>query len=98
MAGVKDRVAHAVASDEASYITGHTLAVTGGLLMRMPLEDVTVLDLSHALAGPFCSTIRRTFPGMSVPLSPRRQATGLPRRQATGNAAARRGRTRSWTA
>ena len=24
--------------------------------MRMPLEDVTVLDLSHALAGPFCST------------------------------------------
>ena len=25
--------------------------------MRMPLEDVKVLDLSHALAGPFCSTI-----------------------------------------
>ena len=25
--------------------------------MRMPLEDVKVLDLSHALAGPFCSTM-----------------------------------------
>ena len=24
--------------------------------MLMPLEDVKVLDLSHALAGPFCST------------------------------------------
>jgi hypothetical protein len=23
----------------------------------MPLEDVKVLDLSHALAGPFCSTM-----------------------------------------
>ena len=29
--------------------------------MRMPLEDVTVLDLSHALAGPFCSTMLADF-------------------------------------
>ena len=25
--------------------------------MKMPLEDVVVLDLSHALAGPHCSTM-----------------------------------------
>jgi crotonobetainyl-CoA:carnitine CoA-transferase CaiB-like acyl-CoA transferase len=25
--------------------------------MRLPLEDVTVIDLSHALAGPFCSAV-----------------------------------------
>ncbi|RMF90170.1 MAG: CoA transferase [Nitrospinota bacterium] len=25
--------------------------------MKMPLEDVKILDLSHALAGPFCSTL-----------------------------------------
>jgi len=25
--------------------------------MRLPLEDVTVIDLSHVLAGPFCSTM-----------------------------------------
>ena len=29
--------------------------------MRMPLEDVKVLDLSHALAGPFCSTMLADF-------------------------------------
>lgn len=25
--------------------------------MKPPLEDIEVLDLSHALAGPFCSTM-----------------------------------------
>jgi crotonobetainyl-CoA:carnitine CoA-transferase CaiB-like acyl-CoA transferase len=29
--------------------------------MKMPLEDVKVLDLSHALAGPFCSTLLGDF-------------------------------------
>lgn len=29
--------------------------------MQLPLEDVTVLDLSHALAGPFCSTMLGDF-------------------------------------
>ena len=29
--------------------------------MRLPLEDVTVIDLSHALAGPFCSTMLADF-------------------------------------
>lgn len=29
--------------------------------MQLPLEDVKVLDLSHALAGPFCSTLLGDF-------------------------------------
>jgi crotonobetainyl-CoA:carnitine CoA-transferase CaiB-like acyl-CoA transferase len=29
--------------------------ITGALVL--PLEDIKVLDLSHALAGPFCSTM-----------------------------------------
>jgi crotonobetainyl-CoA:carnitine CoA-transferase CaiB-like acyl-CoA transferase len=29
--------------------------------MKMPLEDVKILDLSHALAGPFCSTMLGDF-------------------------------------
>jgi crotonobetainyl-CoA:carnitine CoA-transferase CaiB-like acyl-CoA transferase len=38
--------------------------------MRMPLEDVTVLDLSHALAGPFCSTMLADFGASVVKLEP----------------------------
>ena len=37
--------------------------------MRTPLEGVKVLDLSHALAGPFCSTMLADF-GARVALSP----------------------------
>lgn len=29
--------------------------------MKMPLEDITVIDLSHALAGPHCSTMLADF-------------------------------------
>jgi formyl-CoA transferase/CoA:oxalate CoA-transferase len=29
--------------------------------MQLPLEDVKILDLSHALAGPFCSTMLADF-------------------------------------
>jgi crotonobetainyl-CoA:carnitine CoA-transferase CaiB-like acyl-CoA transferase len=29
--------------------------------MKMPLEDVVVIDLSHALAGPHCSTMLADF-------------------------------------
>ena len=29
--------------------------------MQLPLEDVKILDLSHALAGPFCSTLLGDF-------------------------------------
>jgi crotonobetainyl-CoA:carnitine CoA-transferase CaiB-like acyl-CoA transferase len=36
--------------------------------MHMPLEDVTVLDLSHALAGPFCSTMLADFGALVIKL------------------------------
>jgi crotonobetainyl-CoA:carnitine CoA-transferase CaiB-like acyl-CoA transferase len=39
--------------------------------MRMPLEDVAVLDLSHALAGPFCSTMLADFGAEVVKLEPK---------------------------
>lgn len=38
--------------------------------MRMPLEDVKVLDLSHALAGPFCSTMLADFGALVIKLEP----------------------------
>jgi formyl-CoA transferase/CoA:oxalate CoA-transferase len=37
----------------------------------MPLEDVKVLDLSHALAGPFCSTMLADFGAQVIKLEPR---------------------------
>jgi formyl-CoA transferase/CoA:oxalate CoA-transferase len=39
--------------------------------MQLPLEDIKVLDLSHALAGPFCSTMFADF-GAQVSSSNRR--------------------------
>jgi crotonobetainyl-CoA:carnitine CoA-transferase CaiB-like acyl-CoA transferase len=39
--------------------------------MRMPLEDVTVLDLSHALAGPFCSTMLADFGALVIKVEPK---------------------------
>src|SRR6187431_358565 len=39
--------------------------------MRMPLEDVKVLDLSHALAGPFCSTMLGDFGADVIKLEPK---------------------------
>ena len=39
--------------------------------MKMPLEDVTVLDLSHALAGPFCSTMLADFGARVIKLEPK---------------------------
>jgi len=39
--------------------------------MRMPLEDVRVLDLSHALAGPFCSTMLADFGAEVIKLEPK---------------------------
>ncbi len=38
--------------------------------MKMPLEDVKILDLSHALAGPFCSTMLGDFGAQVVKLEP----------------------------
>lgn len=39
--------------------------------MQMPLEDVKVLDLSHALAGPFCSTMLADFGAQVIKLEPK---------------------------
>jgi CoA:oxalate CoA-transferase len=36
--------------------------------MKMPLEDVIVLDLSHALAGPHCSTLLADFGAQVIKL------------------------------
>jgi len=39
--------------------------------MQMPLEGVKILDLSHALAGPFCSTMLADFGAEVIKLEPR---------------------------
>jgi len=39
--------------------------------MQMPLEDVKVLDLSHALAGPFCSTMLADFGAEVIKVEPK---------------------------
>src|SRR3954462_11976890 len=39
--------------------------------MRLPLEDVTVIDLSHALAGPFSSTLLADFGARVIKLEPK---------------------------
>ncbi len=38
--------------------------------MKLPLEDVTVLDLSHALAGPFCSTMLADYGANVIKIEP----------------------------
>lgn len=38
--------------------------------MKSPLEGVTVLDLSHALAGPFCSTMLGDFGARVIKVEP----------------------------
>ncbi len=38
--------------------------------MQTPLEDIKVLDLSHALAGPFCSTMLADFGAQVIKLEP----------------------------
>jgi crotonobetainyl-CoA:carnitine CoA-transferase CaiB-like acyl-CoA transferase len=38
--------------------------------MKLPLEDVTVLDLSHALAGPFCSTMLGDYGANVIKIEP----------------------------
>jgi crotonobetainyl-CoA:carnitine CoA-transferase CaiB-like acyl-CoA transferase len=39
--------------------------------MRLPFEDVTVIDLSHALAGPFCFTMLADFGERVIKLEPK---------------------------
>src|SRR5258706_12094640 len=38
--------------------------------MQLPLEDVKVLDLSHALAGPFCSTMLADYGAQVFKIEP----------------------------
>ena len=38
--------------------------------MQMPLEDVKIIDLTHALAGPFCSTMLADFGADVIKMEP----------------------------
>ena len=38
--------------------------------MQLPLEDIKVLDLSHALAGPFCSTMLADYGAQVMKIEP----------------------------
>jgi CoA:oxalate CoA-transferase len=38
--------------------------------MQLPLDDIKVLDLTHALAGPFCSTMLADFGAQLVKIEP----------------------------
>lgn len=51
-----------------SALNAATAVTPRRLQMKMPLEDLTVIDLSHALAGPHCSTMLADYGAQVIKL------------------------------